>query len=511
MVVASDRPPAVPHTEPPGEATQQLGQLLRNFAVLGAGNYGAMVVSLVINALLTRRLGVEQFGRLALLLMASQVAVLLAANWTQTGLVRFGAQEFASVGSVAETFWARIWVVAPWATVAALGMIAAGDRLAGYLGIPTWGLAVVLAHFLASFLLSTVGAVFQARNEMSRYGAALFLDKAVMAAFVLLLPTGWVREPLSVLAMFAASSISVATWGVIALGRRSLMPVTFSRTAYRNMLAFSLPLIFSSWAGLLGTNWFDYIVIKAYRPASDIGLYSLGTLLAGVVQQVTIVFSTLLLPQLSVMVAKGELDRIRTLAQRILPYWFLGTSVVFVLVLFSAGWIVPLVFGRAFERSVPVLAVLMLAACALALFNALSPLVSALGSSWALSGICLASGLVNVVMDLLLIPRHGILGAALATVIAYATSAVLVLAFVQARLKSRVFDLGLCAVPVAAVCLCFLLLDGFAFFLWAVPAGVLTVYWLVRRFRLFRGEDAVVLRDLRVAVSLPPGAGSLLL
>ena len=34
--------------------------MLRNFLVVGAGNYGAMAISLAINAVLTRRLGVEK-------------------------------------------------------------------------------------------------------------------------------------------------------------------------------------------------------------------------------------------------------------------------------------------------------------------------------------------------------------------------------------------------------------------------------------------------------------------
>jgi hypothetical protein len=35
------------------------------------------------------------------------------------------------------------------------------------------------------------------------------------------------------------------------------------------------------------------------------------------------------------------------------------------------------------------------------------------------------------------------------------------------------------------------------FLLTAIPAGAISVYWLVRRFELFRGEDAVFLRGLR--------------
>jgi O-antigen/teichoic acid export membrane protein len=479
-------------------------RMVRNLVALGAGNYAAMAVSLGINALLTRRLGVEAFGQLALLLMCSQVLSMAVANWTQTGLVRFGAQEFAETGSASAALWTRVWLVAPWALVVSALAFVAREPLARYLSVPAAGLLVVLAHFIASFALTTVGSVCQAAQAMSRYGALLFLDKAVMATLLLLLPAIWMGAPLRVLGLYAASSLAVAAGGATVLGRRSVLPVAFSAERYRRMLAFSLPLAFSSWAGVLGTNWFDLIVIRWYRPVAEVGLYALGTVLAGVVQQVAIVFSTLLLPELSVMVARGEDGQIKRLVERGLPYWALATSALFSAVVVGAAWIVPLIFGPAFARSAAVLALLMPASCALVLFSALSPLVAARGSTWALTSICVASGLTNVVMDLALVPRYGIIGAALATVIAYTTSAVLVLVFVRRRLNIDVYGLGLLALPVAAVSTCFVVADGILFYGLAMPAGAVTLIWLARRFRLFQGAANTPGAD----VTLAPGVRS---
>ena len=348
------------------------------------------------------------------------------------------------------------------------------------------------------FTLLTIGGVFQARNEMRRYGTVLFLDKTVMALLLLIFDASpWTRNPLGILAFYAASSTVVAVWGLARLGAAALLPVTFDRGAYRLMFAFSFPLLLSSWVGLFGTNWFDILIIKKYRPLSEVGLYSLGTVLAGVVQQVTIIFSTLLLPQLSVMVDNDELDKIREFVDRALPYWFLATAVLFTVVLLTADPIVPLVFGRAFAPAASVLAILMVATCALALFNAFSPLMSAFGATWALTGIALTSGLVNVALDLILIPSYGIRGAACATVFAYATSAALVLGYVQRRLGRNVFKLALLAVPVVVVCGCFLALDPVTFYLCAVPAACLSVWWLMHRFHLLRGDAVLLWKGFR--------------
>ena len=484
------------------DRASDLRRHLKNFVGLGVGNYGAMAISLVITVLVTRRLGKELYGGLSLLLMASQMLSLTAANWTQMAVIRFGALEFSSTHTVARTMWSRVWIAAPWAAAGALAMFVGRDWFAGYLGIPRWGLALVGAHFAAGFTLTTIGAAFQARDEMRRYGVVLFLDKAVMAACVLLLPIAWVRSPLTVVAMYAGSTSLVAMWGIVALGWRSFLPITFDRAAYRSMLVFSLPLILSSWAGLIGGSWFDTPVINHYRPIGDVALYSLGTQLAGVVQQVTVVFSTLLLPQMTVLVAQGEQQKIQTFVGRVLPYWFLGLSVLLCLVIFAASPAVPLVFGEAFRSSVPVLVGLVLATCALALFNAFSPLVVALGSTWVLTAICLVSGVVNVAMDFALIPRYGIVGSAFATVLSYAVSAGLVLAFVQSRVGGRVVGLSVLSLPVAIVSLGFFVLQGYWFYLLTIAMGIVSVLWLVSRFRLFRAEDAVYLQGLRLPASL---------
>ena len=132
-----------------------------------------------------------------------------------------------------------------------------------------------------------------------------------------------------------------------------------------------------------------------------------------------LVFSTLLLPKLSIMVSKGEESGIRSFLDRTLPQWLLATSVLFIVILLTARWALPAIFGPVFGDSVPVLELLLVASSALALFNGLVPLISASGLTWGLSIVTLISASSNVLLDFLLIPRFGIVGSAWATVLAF--------------------------------------------------------------------------------------------
>ena len=174
------------------ERASGLAGAWRSFLALGVGNYGALAVGLGVNVLLARRLGTEQYGRLALMLMASQVLLLTAVNWSHAGFVRFGAQEFASNGAVTETLWTRLGIVLPAAGVGALAMVAGRHWLAAYLGIPPIGVWLILLHFVAACAVSVVAAIFQASDQMARYGVCLFLDKTVMlCASPFSPPRGW--------------------------------------------------------------------------------------------------------------------------------------------------------------------------------------------------------------------------------------------------------------------------------------------------------------------------------
>lgn len=466
----------------------RIRQMLRSVLVLSGANYGAMGLSLLISVTVTRRLGAEQFGRLALLLMASQVFVLVVANWTQTGLVQFGAREFSETGGTADTFWARMWLVGPLALTTAVTMIILRAPLARYLAIPAWGVGVLLLHMAAAYTSTTLAGVFQAREHMRLYSVSLLLERAVLLAEVVLIPTSWIHGGLTILGLYVGSSIVASLWSLSQLGPRSLLPVRWNRHACRKMLSFSLPFMLSSWAGLFGANWLDLIVIKWYRPVADVGAYSLATQLAGVVQQVAIVVSTVWLPRVSVMIANGEDEQVRMISRRVFPYWLLGTSVLFCSVMIGMRPVVLTLFGHGFERAIPVLAILMVASSGLALFTSFAPIVSAYGSNWALTSVCLASAAVNVIMDLVLVPLYGINGAALSSVLAYGTAAGLALMLAQRRMGNRVIVLSALSAPVVLVCLAFFWFAGLWFYVVASVVGAASVVALSRAFGLFRGQ-----------------------
>src|SRR5439155_9645964 len=95
--------------------------------------------------------------------------------------------------------------------------------------------------------------------------------------------------------------------------------------------------------------------------------------------------------------------------------------------LLLAPFLLPALFGAAFDAAVAPLAVLILASIGLAVVSMLTPLLNATGATWTITRMVFVAAAVNLALDLALIPTLGIVGAALATLGSYAVSLGLVL------------------------------------------------------------------------------------
>lgn len=266
-----------------------------------------------------------------------------------------------------------------------------------------------------------------------------------------------------------------------------------------------MPMIVSTWLGLIGTQWVQYAIIKHYLSLKEVGLYSLASQVAGVVQQITIISSSLLLPHFSVLVANEQVEEIKILVGKAAPYGFIGFSLVLSGCVLLAGEGIPLIFGFGFSEAVPPLIVLMVATMGLALFNTFMPLVSAYGLTWVLTGITFVSAFVNFLSALLLVPRYGVNGAAIATVLGYGSAAAMMLAVVQNRLSVPILRLGLLGIPVLVVVLCASFLRGEYLYIVGIAGMVLTTYVLVHAFGLFERGDLTVLARANIPMIIKSG------
>jgi len=237
------------------------------------------------------------------------------------------------------------------------------------------------------------------------------------------------------LALAFVASRSVMLVGVLGLVRSFLGPITpiFDRAAWRDLQQAALPL--GIWLITLNTyNYVDAVILGVMRSDAEVGWYSASYRLYEGLTYAPAILSAVLTPRLSALFVN---DRS---AHRMMMRTALLGSVALGIVLggcawLLAGWGLPFVFGAEYAPGVAPLQILS----AGSVFVFATWILHAGAISVNLDQRLLYTTLVgltaNVALNLMLIPRMGIAGAAWATVIAEAITAAMLFVQVQHRIS----------------------------------------------------------------------------
>jgi O-antigen/teichoic acid export membrane protein len=399
-----------------------------NTAVQVAGRVVMLGIGLVSIAVITRYLGPDDYGRYTLALTYMQLFAVLADVGLFTIVVRDISRDPARTEElVGNTLTLRLLLSA-----AVIALAAAISLLLPYdPGVRT---AILLAGLplLFGMLNSTFVTVLQSRLRMGRAVVGDVLGRAVGLAAVGLvaaLDLGFYAV------MGAAAAGALATAVTTMLLTRPLARIRFRAqpAVWRGLLRAALPL---GVALAVNEIYFraDTLIISLYEPYEQVGLYTLAYRML----ELTLVFGTVFLtttfPLLSQAVASDEPRARRTIQLSTELFVVLGAPLV-AGGLAVAPDLVELAAGEEFGDAATPLRIL-LAAGALAWVNgvfgyALIAKERQMSALW----LNLSALAFNVGLNLLLVPRYGIVVAAAVTV----ASEVLILAGSYVLMR-RYFD-----------------------------------------------------------------------
>jgi O-antigen/teichoic acid export membrane protein len=456
-------------------------RILGSVGLAVSGQAAAILAGLLCMIVTTRLLGPTGYGRLAIFFFFLEILSQLT-GWPNLGLVRFGREEMAKGGGLARTFWARTALfVASLSVVTAL-IFAFRAPLDRYLELEYAPHLLLLAYAAVNEAIFVCRGVFQTVNNFGAYAAAtggirvLNLLFIVMAFVVLRWPAG----PGGILAAQLASIGVVLLLAAALLPWRLLLPVATTWRAARNVFAYSWPVIFGGFSSLV-VNWVDLVVIKHYRSADEVGLYAAAYQPVTVLTALQVAAAGALLPLVVSLAIEKRREALRWYVQDALPQaaWGLGGLCI---LLAACAEAIPWALGQSFSASVAPCQVLMvgLGFAALATFHSVP--LQALDRTRAVAAAYAVVAAANLVLDLLLVPRIGILGAAIATGAAFVLGTFLLSRAARGE-RFGVTLLGLLpAVGFAALTVLLsepwqrLLAAGIAIVIWAVLAKAAGVF-----------------------------------
>ena len=198
--------------------------------------------------------------------------------------------------------------------------------------------------------------------------------------------------------------------------RRYQLGLQFDRRLLRAMNRFGLPLVPAALA-LWAINLIDRLFINGYKGQAEVGIYSLAVRIASVIVFLMTAFQ-LAWPAFAYSIRDDSAAK-RTYAY-VLTYLLFITCWMSLALGSLAPWLVSLLAPHgSFERSADAVPFL---AFGVAAYSGYSVLAIGVGRTrqtqlnWVVSG---AAALVNIVLCIALIPGYGMMGAAVATLVAY--------------------------------------------------------------------------------------------
>ncbi len=272
--------------------------------------------------------------------------------------------------------------------------------------------------FLAFIGISTktfLCSLFMALGHRVRSSIAEFVFGLFVLVFVgALYGTGQVRLRTVLLAYPMAGAVATAAL-LPMVDFKMLRPFALERKCFTEMLHFT-KWVFLGATAVYFINWGDNFVLRFFVSMESIGNYNLGYQIFKGIATLTIGVSAYFLPFVNQHLHDAQKMR-NYLFSKMRKLLVLGTMLIG-LVFVLAPYLFELAYEGAYPHATMILRVLLVGSVAIVYTSLYKPVLDALKEYKFTHTVNVIQVLLNLLLDVLLVPSMGILGAAVATVVA---------------------------------------------------------------------------------------------
>ena len=234
---------------------------------------------------------------------------------------------------------------------------------------------------------------------------------------------------------FVAVAVVIGIVQIVVTRRLATIALEAGRRLWKPLFRVALPL---GIAGLLVTVYYRVNSVLVYNISGpeEAGYYGAAFRIMDPLHVVPTAVMTAVFPVIAALHATDS-ERVRRILQSGLDYLVILTVPVFVGSLVVADSLMSAIFGARFEPAGEVLPLLMLAFVCVSVSYLPGYLVPVVDMQWTFARLALGGVVVNAVLALLLIPPHGAVGAAVATLVTEMLIAIAGTALIARRMGAR--------------------------------------------------------------------------
>jgi O-antigen/teichoic acid export membrane protein len=395
----------------------QLQRLGKHSAIYGLGGLVSRILAVLLLPLYTRYLSPSDYGKVETLIALTTVLGILLRLGITSAFFRFyfdSADEGHRLLVLRTSFWFTMGM----ATLGLVLGVAFSSWISDLLFGSTGSADLVAASFVglwAGMNWDQMTSLFRVEERSVAFVSATIANILVTVGSTLVLVVVLDKGPLGVIIGNFIGTLTV--YFVLLAYRREQLGLQFDRGLLREMNRFGIPLVPTA-VFLWVTNFSDRFFLVKLTDTGQVGLYSVGVRIASAMVLLLTAFRTAWPAFAYSIDDEGEARRTYAF---VLTYLVLMTTWVATALALLSPWLVEWLAAPAFSSASRVVGPLAFAAVAFGGY-----IVVAIGVgrarrtqfNWVVTG---AAAAVNASLNLILIPPYGMMGAAVATVAAYAT------------------------------------------------------------------------------------------
>jgi len=389
------------------------------------GQVGFYLIGFVSFPIFTRIFSVSEYGLISLTLNTIAIATVFSKMGLQQSVLRFYPEYTRNSGADARK---RYYSTLFWSATV-IGAAATVVLMLGLLGVPSQWLSPTLRKLmLLAAVLVLVRAMFsivmnfwRAEGKTTAYNLVSVGTKAGTVAAICLLLFTWRRTPIAFFVGTIAVELVLLVWVVIVLCRRDLLSFgTFETHFFKLAVAFGLPFIGYELAALI-LDTGDRFLVEYFLGAKQLGYYAAAYNISSYIQQcVAVPLNLAAFPiYMGVWVSKGK-EETQAFLSRGLDHFLLIAFCLLGGVVVTGRDAIVILSTEKFQDAARLLPTLVAGLLIYSLGIYLNAGMLIHKKTYAMARFITYSCALNMVLNVWLIPRMGLQGAAVATLLACA-------------------------------------------------------------------------------------------
>jgi O-antigen/teichoic acid export membrane protein len=389
----------------------------KNFILYSFFRFATQGLSLLTNIFIVRQLSVNDYGIYSISLTVIGFVVTFGFSWSSSTIVYYGSKEKTKKGNINKTFWARNIILFFSLISVTLVFFFFRNLINSYIGIEIafvilfWIYIRVFGDYLKKYFLAVKKQILSTMLT--------FISRIIFLLFVIFIPIN--VELIIILYLLSEASV---LFFVFKVNKNDFGKFEFDKELFKEVLSFSLWQLFG-FSGLYIINFGDNFVIKQFMTTADVGIYNSAYKLFNGLAGLAYIISSYYASDISEYVEKKSKIKLHHFFYR--ERWFILSLVLFlhIILIFSSEFIINVIYGQRYLKATPILQILLVGSI-FQFAGVFYVLYCNTNNKYKkLQFINIIRSFMNIVLDIIFINFFGVVGPAIATVIAIIVTSII--------------------------------------------------------------------------------------